>query len=417
MISLRQDQRTIVDKAKEILNKYRVVYLAAEVRTGKNFMSFSIAKEMGYKLICFITKKKALIGVNSDYKKFGPVFTAMTVVNFEQAHKLSDDYDCYIVDEAHSCGQLGKPSLRAKKLKALVGAKPLILMSGTPTPESPSQIYHQFWITKNSPFKQFVNFYKWAAEFVIVKKKVINGFKINDYTNGKEAEIKMVTDRYTVTLSQEEAGFTSFVDEEIIHVPIDERMYRLMSVLKRDKIYTTKAGDIILADTPVKMQSVFHQLSSGTIKIDDTKRVVLDESKAWFIKTKFAGQKIAIFYKFIAEGDLLRKIFPDHTDNPDEFNRSLYTTFICQVVSGREGVNLSTADCLVMYNIDFSATSYWQARARMQSQDRTKSSKLYWIFSEKGLEHFVYAAVSHKKNFTLQYFKKAVKDVGQLIMV
>jgi hypothetical protein len=41
-----------------------------------------------------------------------------------------------------------------------------------------------------------------------------------------------------------------------------------------------------------------------------------------------------------------------------------------QIVAGREGVNLSTADALVFYNIDFSATSYWQARARLQTKDR-----------------------------------------------
>ena len=152
------------------------------------------------------------------------------------------------------------------------------------------------------------------------------------------------------------------------------------------------------------------------MKISEEKRTVLDESKAWFIRTRFAGQKIGILYKFIAEGELLRRIFPNHTDSPEEFNKNDHLVFIRQVVSGREGVNLSTADALVMYNIDFSATSYWQARARMQTKDRRKASKLYWIFSERGLEHFIYKAVCEKKNFTLEYFKKAVKEM-QLSLV
>jgi hypothetical protein len=82
------------------------------------------------------------------------------------------------------------------------------------------------------------------------------------------------------------------------------------------------------------------------------------------------------------------------------------------VVSGREGTNLSTADALVMYNIDFSATSYWQARARMQTKDRIKASKLYWIFSEKGIEHFVYKAVVKKQNYTKKFFSKDMKFIG-----
>lgn len=413
MIELRPEQRTVVDHAKQILREKRIVYLAAEVRTGKNFMSFFMAIESGWKNVCLITKKGAIEGIESDYAKVRELFQ-LKITNFEQSHKLINFYDGFIIDEAHSLGALKKPSLRAKVLKQLIGHKPVILMSGTPTPETKSQIYHQFYISPYSPFAAYANFYKFAKEFVNVKKKFINGFMINEYNDAKIDKINAIVNPYTVTFSQEEAGFTSFVEEEILLVKIDERIYQLMKILKKDKIYKLKSGNTIIADTPVRLQNIWHQLSSGTIKIDDETRQVLDESKAWFIKTRFAGQKIGILYKFIEEGNLLRRIFPDHTESPDEFNRNEHLTFIRQVVSGREGVNLSTADALVMYNIDFSATSYWQARARMQTKDRQKASKLYWIFSEKGLEHHIYKAVSDKKNFTLDYFKKAMKEMTQL---
>lgn len=412
MITLRPEQRRTVDAAKIVLAQKKVVYLAAEVRLGKNFMSLSIAKEMGWRRVCFLTKKKALIGVNDDYSKFGRAFDVFHAVNFEQAQKLTPDYDGYIVDEAHAMGAFPKPSQRTKVVRQLVGTSPVILMSGTPTPESPSQIYHQFWVSQFGPFQKYANFYKWSKVYVNVKQRIINGFTINDYSRGKEAEIDKATGPYMVRLSQQDAGFSSVVEEEIIRVPIDKRIYDVMDMLKKDKMYTFKNGDQLIADTAVRMQSLFHQLSSGTVKIvpedgSPEKRLVLDESKAWFIKTKFAGQKIAIFYKFIAEGDLLREVFPNHTDNPEVFNKNSDIVFICQIVSGREGVNLSTADALIMYNIDFSATSYWQGRARMQTKDRTKASKLYWIFSENGIESHVHKAVSNKKNFTTKFFKKA----------
>lgn len=416
MIELRPYQRQAVDKCKDILRSRHIVYLAAEVRTGKNFMSFFTAIELGWRNVCLITKKGAIEGVESDYLKVRHLFQ-LKITNFEQAHKLINVYDGFIIDEAHSLGAFPKPSVRTKTLKDLIGTKPIILMSGTPNPESPSQIYHQYWISPFSPFSRYTNFYKFAKDFVNVKKKFVHGFQLNDYSDAKAEQIKVITDPYTVTVSQEDAEFTSFVEEEILHVKIDERIYTLMKILKKDKVYTLKSGHTIIADTAVKLQSIYHQLSSGTIKVDETTRQVLDESKAWFIKTRFAGQKIGILYKFIAEGELLRKIFPNHTDSPDEFNKYDHLVFIRQVVSGREGVNLSTADALVMYNIDFSATSYWQARARMQTQTRTKASKLYWIFSERGIEAYVHKAVSDKKNFTLEYFKKAVKEIGQMSFV
>jgi len=418
MITLRPEQRTTVDKAKIILAENRIVYLAAEVRTGKNFMSFTIAKESGWNRVILVTKKKALIGVNSDYEKWGDKFDYFLATNFEQLHKLLETIgslhiDGFIIDESHALGQHPKPSSRTKNLREVIKDSRAIMMSGSPHPETPSQIYHQFWVTQYGPFQKYKNFYRWADDYVNVRTKMINGWRINDYSHAKEDKVKEAIEPYMVHLSQVDAGFTSLVEEEILKVPIDDRMYSLMERLKKDKVYKMKTGETILADTPAKLQSLWHQLSSGTLTIleidgekETRKRWVLDESKAYFIKSRFAGQKIAIFFKFIAEGEIIRKLFPEHTDNPEEFNKHDHLTFICQVVSGREGVNLSTADALVMYNIDFSATSYWQARARMQTKDRVKASKLYWIFSERGIEMDVHKVVSNKKNYTLQFFNK-----------
>ena len=74
-------------------------------------------------------------------------------------------------------------------------------------------------------------------------------------------------------------------------------------------------------------------------------------------------------------------------------------------MSGREGISLREADALVYYNIDFSATSYWQSRDRMTTKDR-RTSKVYWLFSERGIEKDIYKAVSNKKDYTLKHFKR-----------
>lgn len=357
MIELRPEQRELVDKAKEILLRCGVVYIAGEVRVGKTPSGIITAKELGWKHICIITSKNAISGIEK--------FTALeptlrfTVTNFEQASKLINIYDGFIIDEAHKCGQFQKPSKRTKVLKELIGLKPVILMSGTPHPETPSQIFHQFWLTSKGPFVRYKNFFAWAKEFVDVKKKRINGWEINDYSHAKEEKVQKAIEPYMVTLSQQDAGFKVFVDEEILKIPIDDRIYKLIQVLKKDKVYTMKSGDVIVCDTPVKMQSVFHQICSGTIKIGD-KRVVIDESKAWYIKSRFSGQKIAVYYQFIAEFELLQKVFPNWTDDADEFNRRENLVFLKQFISGREGINISTADALIAYNIAFSATTYWQ---------------------------------------------------------
>jgi hypothetical protein len=151
-----------------------------------------------------------------------------------------------------------------------------------------------------------------------------------------------------------------------------------------------------------------HQAYSGTIIVDQPKVEgrVFDYTKAEFIRDTFKGQKIAIFYKFKAEAMALKWVLGKVYDDPMEFNNADSGIFISQIVSGREGIRLDTADALIMYNIDFSATSYWQSRARIQTKDRTKEAQLFWIFAIDGIEYKIYNAVMDKKDFTLAHFRK-----------
>jgi len=77
-----------------------------------------------------------------------------------------------------------------------------------------------------------------------------------------------------------------------------------------------------------------------------------------------------------------------------------------QFVSGREGIKLDKADMIIALNIDFSATTYFQFRDRMTTKER-KQSDVYWLFSDCGIEKYVYKAVSNKKNYTKQYYERA----------
>ena len=164
-------------------------------------------------------------------------------------------------------------------------------------------------------------------------------------------------------------------------------------------------NEVILAATPVKLMLKLHQIYSGTVKFESGASKTLDYTKAQFIKDKFKDKKIGIFYKFKEEFKALKEIFQDNlTTELKEFVNSKKSIAL-QIVSGREGISLRQADCLVYYNIDFSATSYWQSRDRMTTKDRTKN-EVYWIFSKRGIEDQIYKAVVNKKDYTLNHFKK-----------
>ena len=138
--------------------------------------------------------------------------------------------------------------------------------------------------------------------------------------------------------------------------------------------------------------------------------MVLDLSKAKYIFDKFRGKKIGIFYKFKEELNALKEVYKDNLCVTLEEFDSTKKNIALQIQSGREGISLRNADALVYYNIDFSATSYWQSRDRMTTKGRLKN-KLYWIFSRNGIEKQIYKAVTKKKDYTLSHFKSDIKMI------
>jgi hypothetical protein len=375
-----------------------------EVRTGKTLTSLGICDKVGVKRVLFVTKKKAISSIEQDYIMLGPGFE-IDVINYESLHTIENKWDVVILDEAHSLGAFPKPSGRAELAGQIIARqKPMvILLSGTPTPESYCQMYHQVYAIPGNPFAEFKNFYRFAEEYADIKMKKVNSLFIKDYSHGKEKILEAIKP-YTINYTQKEAGFVVETTEEILEVEMKPSTYKMIERLKRDLVIEGK-DEVILADTSVKLMTKMHQMYSGTIKFESGKSMIIDTSKAEFIKENFEGCKIGIFYKFKEELESLKQIFGDElTTDLDEFNTT-WKNIALQIVSGREGISLKMAEYLVYYNIDFSATSYWQSRDRMTTRDRLKN-QVYWVFAKDGIENKIYQAVKDKRDYTIKHFQK-----------
>lgn len=404
MIQLRQYQIEISNKAVDILNKLKIVYLAMQVRTGKTLTALNTAELYKAKKVLFLTKKKAIQSILSDYNSCNYNYE-LVVINNESIHLIKDnDFDLLISDEHHRNGAFPKPNKVTKIIKERFSKLPMIFLSGTPTPESYSQWYHQFWISNFTPFKEYVNFYKWSNDYVNIKLKYLGYHQVKDYSDAYKDRIYKVINKYIISFTQEQSGFNSKVNENIINVKMNDLTYKIANKLKIDNIFKGKT-DLIIADTGVKLMSKLHQIYSGTCILESGKSIILDDSKCKAIENNFLNNKIAIFYKFQAEYDLLKQYFNDKiTNDLNEFNTT-DKWIALQIVSGREGISLKEADYLIYFNIDYSAVSYWQSRDRLTTMER-KENNIYWLFSEKGIEKQIYKAVQNKKNFTLSIFKK-----------
>ena len=404
-MKLRDYQIKLSTQASEILEHKKIVYLAMEVRTGKTLTALNTAKLFGAKKVLFLTKKKAISSIQWDYDNFNFDFD-LTIINDESLHLVEGNFDLIIHDEHHRFGAFPKPNKVAQLFKKRYSKLPMIFLSGTPTPESHSQWFHQFWVSDHSPFKQYTNFYKWAVDYVDVKEKRLGYAVIKDYSQAKEQLIKRKVQHFIITFTQAQAGFTTSVNEMILECEMQPITNLIINKLKKNLVVKNTDGQVILGDTGVKLMQKIHQLSSGTCKFEDGTSKVIDLSKANFIFDKFKGVKIAIFYKFKEEYNALSQVFggKNLTNDVEEFDNT-DKCIALQIVSGREGISLKNAKYLVYYNIDFSATSYWQSRDRLTTMQR-QSNEVFWIFSKGGIELDIYKTVLKKKDYTLKIFKE-----------
>jgi superfamily II DNA or RNA helicase len=405
---LRDYQEKISTEMANLLPQRKILYLNGEVRSGKTLIALEVCKKINAKNVLIITKIKAFSSIQNDYNNFGYTFN-LTIINKESLHTILDNsFDIVLIDEAHQYAAYPKASKYQKDIRARFGNKLLLLLSGTMSPESFSQIYHQFQLSNYSPFKNYTNFYKFAADYVNVKIKNLGYAKVNDYSEGKEKEIKSIIRHFVFTVTQKDAGFYSKVNELVLGVEMKPITYQIINKLKKDLVVKGASGHEIIADTGAKLLQKVHQLSSGTIKIDNEVSLIIDNSKAVYIAEHFKNEKIAIFYKYVAQLKSLKEVLGDKlTTEIDEFNNT-DKWLALQFISGREGVNLSKADALVMIEIDFSATTYFQAKDRMTIKERLENN-VFWVFAKNTIEYDIYKRVIQKKHYTTSNF---IKDNG-----
>jgi hypothetical protein len=403
MIQLRSYQIDLSLNTAELLRTKGIAYLTFEVRTGKTLTSLNAAKVFGAKKVLFLTRKRAIQSIIDDYNLLQPDFE-IRIINNESLHTIKEnDFDLLISDEHHRNSAFPRINLTTKEIKKRFGHLPMIFLSGTPAIESGSQWYHSFWISNNSPFREYKNFYSWAKDFTRPKTKYIGSLRVAVYTDSIDEKIMPFVDPYLLKFTQEDAGFTSTISENILYCQMTNQTNNMIKILLKDRLFTG-TNDCILGDSAAKLMSKIHQIANGTVILESGNSVILDTSKAEFIITKFAGKKMALFYNFAMELELLKSVIPNITTDLNEFNTT-DKHIALQQVAGSEGISLKKADVLIYYNFGYSGKNFVQSRDRMTTIDRVENN-VYFIYQKGDVNSKIHNVLKAKKRYSETIFKK-----------
>ena len=279
-LKLRDYQDENAGKWLMILQEYNIVYLAFEPRTWKSITSMEIAKRYWAKKILFLTKKKAIKSIESDSKYFD---MNIIITNYENLHNIKDnDFDLLILDEAHQLWTFPKPNNKVKDIKKRFSKLPMILLSWTPASESYSSFYHQFFVSINSPWKKYINFYRWVNnEYVKIKIVYTSYWESKNYSNWNYTKIMNDISHLILTYTQKEAGFETSVKEEVLYVDMLPKTYQIVDLITKNRVIELKE-EVVLADTWVKLMQKLHQIYSWTVKFESWNTRIFDNSKAIF---------------------------------------------------------------------------------------------------------------------------------------
>ena len=146
-------------------------------------------------------------------------------------------------------------------------------------------------------------------------------------------------------------------------------------------------------------------MESGTVITESDQSYILDKTKAFFIRNYFENKKIAIFYYYQKELELLKEVFGERlTTNLLEFETT-DKSFCIQQKTGSEAISLKQSDALVYYNFGFSGKDFVQGRDRMTTKERAENN-VYIILAKGGFNEKLYRVVSQKKLYNEAIFKK-----------
>jgi len=401
-MKLYNHQQKMINQAKPILDKYALVYIAAETRTGKSIATIHLLKD-DYESILVLTKKKAISSWESDLKLSKA--NNFTVTNYESIHKLDGEFDCLVLDESHSIGSFPKPSQRAKQIQEKYSHLPVVYLSATPSAEAYSQLYHQFWISENSPFVEYPSFYKWYKAFGDDDSFMMAGRLIRKYKAIRVDEVIEQISHLIVTMTKIEANFDVLVNTQKHLVNADPRYMSFYESFENRRVVKVDEFDIV-AESAVTLLNKLHQFSGGTIKVSDNLALILSMHKVNYIKRLTLPGKIVILCNYVKERELLLQELDNSTDDVEQFKNGDSKYFVGHIKTFSEGVDFSYAESMVIYSLSFSATTYIQSKERLANKKRTKPIVVHYLLTKNSIDEYVYAAVSEKMNFTSSYYKR-----------
>lgn len=290
--------------------------------------------------------------------------------------------DCVICDESH---RIKSPSSKCSLYLTRLGKKVLnrFLFTGTPSPESPLDVYAQYRFLQPQIFG--TNFYKFRERYenVDVQKTLYAGYRVldkrNPYKNLDELKEKMYSCAFYV---KSNLDLPETTDITYTYTP-SKTVIDIYKEVVKEGVYENDEGVLEINNALVKCLRE-QEILSGYLAMEDfdfTKKlkVKTDDSREVALKEVIESinkkEKIVVFVKFRYDFEVVQRVaeqlgrsYGEISGVKDDYKRFRTTDDIDVLAvhykSGSESINLTKARYCIYYSLSHSYGLYLQSRKR-----------------------------------------------------
>lgn len=298
--------------------------------------------------------------------------------------------DCVICDESH---RIKSPSSKCSLYLSRLGKKVpnRFLFTGTPSPESPIDVYAQYRFLQPSIFGTNFHNFRERYENLDAQKTLYAGYRVlnkkQPYKNLDELKEKMYSCAFYVESS---VSLPETTDITYTFTP-NKSTVESYKELNKEGVYEDENGLIEINNALVKSLRL-QEILSGYMAMEDTNftdkfKVKIDNSRELALKEIFESinhEKIVVFVKFRYDFEVVEKLakqlglrYGEISGRRDDYK--LFKTsdeidvLAVHYKSGSESINLTKARYCVYYSLSHSYGLYLQSRKRTHRPGQTQA--------------------------------------------
>ncbi len=333
------------------------------------------------------------------------------------------NFDLVIVDEASAFREAKTQRYKAL-CKILRPSTRLWMMTGTPCPNSPTDVWALARLVNANSVPQYFGTFK------RMMMEQITQYKWVPKEGALEAAYKCLTPGIRFTADEcLDLPSIVYVDRECELTPEQKKAY---DKLHKEAVWASSAGEVTAANAAVLMMKLM-QIAGGVVKygLESDEKIELPcGPRLELIKELIEEneQKVIVFCPFKAQQELVKKYLEKHKikchkvngDTPERERRDIFhdiqdnkhgaKVLVAHPACMSHGITLTAATMIIWAGPTFSSETYLQANARIHREGQTNKCTVVHIYSSK-VERQAYKILNSKvktQAMVLELFKQEV---------